>query len=185
MKKVSDNDSLEPDISFEHRSTHDCSGSQENFNTTEYFNDLLQQDTAGNLATLKSDTEDLTHSLLSLTQTSNDADAMATVKYHLKSSISIMESKKYHSAIGNKENFNPTIKSPCKCKPQKTDKVFSTRKKRKPSLKTVSKPTLNGQKKIKLFMSTTPIKVCGICWKEDDTNTEVEVNWIACDNCGL
>ena len=93
MKKVSDNDSLEPDISFEHPSTHDCSGSQENFNTTEHFNNLLRQDTAGNLAGLKSDTEDLTHCLLSLIRTSNDADAMATVKHHLKSSISIMESK--------------------------------------------------------------------------------------------
>ena len=62
---------------------------------------------------------------------------------------------------------------------------FFLPEKRKPSRKTVSKPTLNEQKKIKLFMSTTPIKVCGICWKEDDTNTEMEVNWIACDNCGL
>ena len=46
-------------------------------------------------------------------------------------------------------------------------------------------PTASEQKKMKLCMSTTPIKVCGICWKEDDTSTRVEINWIACDNCGL
>ena len=131
MKKVSDNDSLEPDISFEHHSTHDCYGSQENFNATEYFNDLLRQDTAGNLATLKSDTEDLTHRLLSLIQTSNDADAMATVKHHLKSSISIMESKRYYSAIGNKENFDRTIKILANANHKKTDQGFFYQKKEK------------------------------------------------------
>ena len=93
MKKNSDNDSLESNISFEHHSTHDSSGNQENINTTEYLSNLLRQDTVGNLATLKSDTEDLTHRLLSLIQTSSDADAMITAKHHLKSSISIMESK--------------------------------------------------------------------------------------------
>ena len=36
---------------------HDCSGNQENFNTTEYFSNLLRQGTASNIATLKSDTE--------------------------------------------------------------------------------------------------------------------------------
>ena len=42
MKKISDNDSLESDTSFEHHSTNDCSGNQENFNTTEYFSYLLR-----------------------------------------------------------------------------------------------------------------------------------------------
>ena len=43
-------------------------------------------------------------------------------------------------------------------------------------------------KKMELFMSTAPIKVCGVCWKEDDTlatGTEVEVKWTSCDNCGF
>ena len=181
MKKISDNDSLESDISFEHHSTHDSSGNQENVNTTEYLSNLLRQDTVGNLATLKSDTEDLTHRLLSLIHTSSDADAMVTVKHHLKSSISIMESKKHYSAIGNKENFDPTTRIPANAN-HKNRPGFSLPKKRKPSCKTVSKPTASEQKKMKLFMGTTSIKVCGICC---DTSTEMEVNWIACDNCGL
>ena len=73
---------------------------------------MLKQDTAGNVATLKTDTEDLTDCLLSLIQTSNNTDAMVTVKYHLSTSISIMESKKYHLSIGNKENLNPTKRIP-------------------------------------------------------------------------
>ena len=87
------------------------------FNTTE--TNLLKQDTAGNVATLKTDTKDLTHRLLSLIQTSNITDAMVTVKYHVSTSISMMESK--NSSIGNKENLNPTKKflqiQTIKCKP--------------------------------------------------------------------
>ena len=102
---------------------------------------MLVQDTAGNLASLKSDTEDLTHHLLSLIQSSNDADAMVTVKHHLKSCISIMESKKRYSSIGNKENFNPTTKIPANSNHKKQIRFFSTKKKRKSSRKAVSKPT--------------------------------------------
>ena len=34
-------------------------------------------------------------------------------------------------------------------------------------------------------MNTNRIKVCGACWKEDNTGTAVEVSLISCDNCGL
>ena len=188
INMISDNDSPESVINFEHHSIQqndDHSGNHKKFNTTEYFSDLLKQDTAGNVATLKSDAEDLTHRLLSLIQTSNDADAMVTVKRHLNSSISIMESKKHYSSIGNKENFNPTKRIPANSNHKMQTRFFSTKKKRKPTRRTVSKPTTSEHKKMKLFMRTTPIKVCGICWKEDDTSTEVEINWVSCDNCGL
>ena len=68
----------------------------------------MKQSAAGNVATLKNDAEDLTHNLLSLIQTSNDRDAMVTVKCHLNFSISIMESKKNYLSIGNKRKFNLT-----------------------------------------------------------------------------
>ena len=68
----------------------------------------MKQNTADNVITLKNDAEDLTHNLLSLIQTSNDTDAMVIAKCHLKFSISIMESKKKYSSIGNKRKFNPT-----------------------------------------------------------------------------
>ena len=131
MNEVSTNDSPGSKINSEHHSTQqndDHSGNQENFNTTEYFSNLLVQDTAGNLASLKSDTEDLTHRLLSLIQSSNDADAMVTVKHHLKSSISNMESKKRYLSIGNKENFNPTTKIPANSNHKKQIRFFSTKK---------------------------------------------------------
>ena len=98
INTICDNDSPESEIKLEQHSTqqNDHSGNHTNFNTTEYFSNLLKQDTAGNIATLKSDTEDFTHHLLSLIITSNNTDAMVTVKYHLSTSISIMESKKHY-----------------------------------------------------------------------------------------
>ena len=78
---------------------------------------MLKQDTAGNVATLKSDTEGMAYLLLLIIQTSNDADAMVTIKCHLNSSISIMESKKHYSSMGNKENFNPSNRIPANLLP--------------------------------------------------------------------
>ena len=109
---ISDNDSPESKINLKQHSTqqNDHSGNHKKIKITE--TNLLKPDTAGNVATLKTDTEDFTHRLLSLIQTSNNTDAMVTVKYHLSTSISIMESKKYHLSIGNKENLNPTKRIP-------------------------------------------------------------------------
>ena len=63
---ISDNDSPESEINLEQHSTQQNNhcGNHKKFNTTE--TNLLKQDTAGNVATLKTDTKDLTHRLLSL-----------------------------------------------------------------------------------------------------------------------
>ena len=119
---------------------------------------MLKQDTAGNIATLKSDTEDFTHSLLSLILTSNNTDVMVTVKHHLSSSFSIMESKKHYLSIGNKENLNPTKRIPANSN-HKMQTRFSLLKRKESTRKTISKPTTTEHNKMKLFMNTNPIKV--------------------------
>ena len=38
-------------------------------------------------------------------------------------------------------------------------------------------------------MAKTNVKVCGICWKEDDHELNVKdknnITWIKCDSCGI
>ena len=82
--------------------------------------------------------------------------------------MQIMESKKHYSSI---ENFNPTKRIPVNSNYKMQTRFFSTKKKRKSTRKTLSKSTTSQHKKMKLFMSTTPTKVCGVCWKEDDTSS--------------
>ena len=49
-----------------------------------------------------------------------------------------------------------------------------------------AKPSIEEQRKIEKMMFKTNVKVCGVCWKEDDEDTNGEqILWIQCDSCGL
>ena len=34
-------------------------------------------------------------------------------------------------------------------------------------------------------MTKTNVKVCGICWKEDDKSDSDKIMWAECESCGL
>jgi len=46
-----------------------------------------------------------------------------------------------------------------------------------------SKPTLSEASDALTELNSTEVKVCGICWKEEDDEVNSEVNWVACSQC--
>ena len=102
---------------------------------------------------------------------------------HVQSGISVFESKHIYSK--NKENFRPTINVTPNSNHSKQPRFFSTKKKKETTKKHWAKPTMDEQEKAKSKMINTDIKVCGICWRDEDNTHDVYIPWIECDYCGL
>ena len=53
----------------------------------------------------------------------------------------------------------------------------------------MANPTKIEERKAKTKIAKTAIKVCDICWKEEDAitdqNTNTDIVWIECEICGL
>ena len=151
----------------------------------EYFAQLLQQDATTDVTVTKNDIENLSQNILSLMQGSAELETLKTVKDHLKSAVSLLQAKqRYPSVTENKENLiPPKVISPNSNHKQQIS-FFSTKKRGKKRQKSIRKPTMEEQKRAKVNLSSTEVKVCGICWNTDDSDTAPEVSWIACDQCG-
>ena len=63
-------------------------------------------------------------------------------------------------------------------------RFYSTKKKRQLAPRW-SKPSSNEYQAARKKICTADVKLCAVCWKEDDTNNSNEVLWIACTKCDL
>ena len=106
---------------------------------------------------------------------------------HLKNALSMMK------ALENKDNTTATILvTASRIAPNMNSMIQprfrSTKKKRESGTQTISKPSPQEVDACIHAMSTSQqeVKVCGICFKEDDKGSNTEtVHWIQCLKCSL
>ena len=95
-------------------------------------------------------------------------DALRNVKTHIQSSISVLHAKE------KLEKFTPAINPAPNSNHEKQRRFFSTKKKKKRKNLRWAKPSNEEVNKAKKKMAKTNVKVCGICWKEDDHELNVK-----------
>ena len=49
----------------------------------------------------------------------------------------------------------------------------------------INKPTGNELEKCREELSSAVVKVCGICFKEDDKDNSDTIDWVKCFNCDI
>ena len=154
---------------------------EDEFNTLDYFARILHEGNATTLENLRKEVNGLLHGAELLVDTCKNADTLQTVKKHLKSAIAVIR------ATGTADTYSwkpRSIMAP-NAKHSKQLTFFSTQRKRKTSNSRLAKPTSEEEEKCVKRMRNMDIKVCGICWKEEDMLSLEEIHWIACENCGL
>ena len=68
---------------------------------------------------------------------------------------------------------------------EKQLRFYSTAKTKKKNNKRWAKPTDKEEKKAIAKLKKTSVKVCCVCWKEEDYNhdSNVDITWVECDSC--
>lgn len=132
---------------------------------------------------------DNTHSLVTtcreiqqiIPSVSNIAAKTAANK-QLKSTLSLLR-----ASISNENlTLQPTRKYAANKHHEKQQRFYSTRKKKASTSSRWSKPTVQEQVSISNELSTIEVKFCGICFKEDDGNSECDFNeWVECCGCDI
>ena len=107
---------------------------------------------------------------------------MKTVKKHMQSAISLLNANS--GTAQDKEVFEPATKIAPNSNHIQQLRFFSTKKKRN-TRKRWAKPTRDEEETTKTKMAKTAIKVCGVCWQEDDKKNSEHISWIECEICGL
>ena len=125
---------------------------------------MLNTDYEAKNAACIDEIETLTHELLWLV---SDMDALRNVKTHIQSSISVLHAKE---KLDKKENLHQ-LSTLLKIVIMKNKEgFFPQRRKRKGK----TKPSNEEVNKAKKKMAKTNVKVCGICWKEDNHELNVK-----------
>ena len=151
--------------------------------THEYFFHMLQNDDTTGVIQKKAQVEDLAHNLLSLVKPCNDIDVLQTVYEHLKSAVFVMKAKNQQGS--NPSNFTQKITPAPNQNHEKQLRFYSTAKTKKKNNKRWAKPTDKEEKKAIAKLKKTSVKVCCVCWKEEDYNhdSNVDITWVECDSC--
>jgi hypothetical protein len=97
-----------------------------------------------------------------------------------------------HSALG--QVLVHTVEKPStninkrKCSNQNSETqrcFYSTRKKRKLSMKSLGKPTSNEIQSSQSKLNRAETEICALCFNQEDNLGMEYVNWIACSNCSM
>ena len=62
---------------------------------------------------------------------------------------------------------------------------MSTRKKRLDSKRTISKPTITEAMQCEDELNCTETEICAVCFQQDDTLEDDNVQWISCKLCSV
>jgi len=68
---------------------------------------------------------------------------------------------------------------------QQQVRFHSTKKKRRTQKEGISKPSDDQLTKCLIELKHTQIRVCGLCLKENDTQSSQIQQWVQCDNCDI
>ena len=100
----------------------------------------------------------------------------------LKSTLSLLKA----SISSENVTLQPTRKYAANKHHEKQQRFYSTRQKKASTSSRWSKPTAEEQVSISNELATIEVKFCGICFKEDDGNSECDFNeWVECCGCDI
>lgn len=151
------------------------------FNTLEYFSGIiLEQDNERNV---KQWIENSLQKLQRQVQSCDNMQTLCTVKSHLSAAMAVMDAKEQLEHLQDERLVEVSDPSP-NAHHQKQLSFHSTRQKKTTSARW-RKPTPSETSKSLTQLNSTEVKVCGICWKEDDNEEGSEVDWIACSKCNI
>jgi len=167
-----------------HDESADTGTSQDSsFCSLEYFSKLLHQEKHNDLFTAKEKTEKILHEILAKVQSCNSIDTINTIQAHLNSALTVLKSLESYNTP-QKQSLIPTSKPPANANHQKQPRFYSTKNKKKPAVQW-SKPSLQEQQETLEQLDSIDVKVCAVCWKQDDDGCESEVGWVECSKCKI
>ena len=105
-------------------------------------------------------------------------DAVKSAEKHLKAALTIL------NATQSTETLNTRKRVASNAHSQKQIRFHSTKKKRK-QRECVSKPSDEKLSSCRKELHQTEITVCGICLKQNDTQSDQTLQWIQCDKCNM
>jgi len=159
---------------------NDCESSA--FNTLEYFSGILEKDNENNV---KQGIKILLKKLSHQVESCDNLQTLCTIKSHLSAAMAVMDAKEQLKHLQN-ERLEEVSDPPPNALHQKQLSFHSTKQKNTTSARW-RKPTLDETLNTLTQLNSTEVKVCGICWKEDDIEIEEgsEVYWISCSKCDI
>ncbi len=98
---------------------------------------------------------------------------------------SVYESLGNISSIALSSDDMPIKKIAANTKSIPQRKFFSTRKKRLDSIRTISKPTITEAMQCEDELNCTETGICAVCFQQDDTLEDDNVQWISCKLCSV
>ena len=162
----------------EPKDINDCESS--GFNTLEYFSAILKKDNETNV---KQSIENSLKKLSRQVESCDNLQTLCTVKSHLSAAMAVMDPKEQLKHLQN-EILVEISEPPPNALHQKQLSFHSTKQKNTTSARW-RKPTLGETSNALTQLNSTEVRVCGICWKEDDTEEGCEVYWISCSKCDI
>lgn len=123
------------------------------------------------------------HETAALLSTCDDISTIEAVKRHMKSAIAVLKANKH---TDSSSSMKPMISVAPNALHQKQLTFHTTQRKRKSGSRW-AKPTSEEVERSVEKMQKVDIKVCGVCWQEEDRSTleSEEIAWVACDKCSL
>ena len=147
------------------------------------FQDYFERDISDSKSTSESLVTTCREIQLIIPSISN-VSAIRAANKHLKSTLSLLRASISQSSenapLQPKKNYASNKHH------QKQPRFYSTRKKRKSTSSRWSKPTVEEQVSISNELASIEVKFCGICFKEDDDNSDCDYSeWVECCGCNM
>ena len=139
---------------------------------------------ASQLKRVKNEVVALTNEIQLIARESDNEEVVKAGLEHLRSAVSIM--KALQKKTSTSKNLVPTKYIAPNANSQVQRRFHSTKRKRQASITPgLKKPTLEQMDSCVSEMSELEVKVCGICFMEDDKGICTEVPWFQCSFCSI
>ena len=154
------------------------------FNTADHFAAVLQQPQhCIKVDTAKVEIGKMLQTIESKVNSCFDQGELNVVKKHLQSAISSMEAHETCSTNKAKALQEQSHPAPNSCS-KKQPRFFSTKSKQPPK-PGIKKPSIEEEQTAAKKLRYMEVKLCSVCWKEDDNSKSSDVLWVACKECEL
>lgn len=150
------------------------------------FDDIDQYIVSTAESDLCSIKKDILDEIQTLQMACSDCNSIAALQAgwrHIKAALITIKTvgidANVSTELPQKRHIAPNSNSP------KQVRFYSTTQKRCKMQNPIYKPTGNELERFREELSSTVIKVCGVCFKEDDKDISDTIDWVKCFNCDI
>ncbi|XP_065071813.1 uncharacterized protein LOC135696369 [Rhopilema esculentum] len=160
-------------------------GAEENEDVTEkrqYFQHQLNKtDKITDLAFIKESIQGKMNILSNKVEICSVPDALEAAHEHLKNAIAVLDG--ISSLNSNQQSLQQAEVFPHNKHFEKQRKFYSTKQKATKKKRTLTKPSIEDTNNVKENLKQQEVRLCGICFRENDTTNEGMVEWVECASC--